>query len=201
MWSQSQFRSRTFFSLQFLIHSVLSQGSQDGLPETHVGTLWTFLAMNLCYSQTRCSHWGNGLKGTWELSASAFTTLWILHWCQNKKLNKNQISNWAHRAQCRWTLRGHGGTQSQLPRPVFRPCPGSPLSDLVARGACASLLRRRVPTRSRPPPFTRLGASDPIVRSLPLRGDPLGMSGEASPPRTGSLQAHPDPPRTCPPPR
>lgn len=90
---------------------------------------------------------------------------------------------------------------SQLPRPVFRPCPGSPLSDLVARGACASLLRRRVPTRSRPPPFTRLGASDPIVRSLPLRGDPLGMSGEASPPRTGSLQAHPDPPRTCPPPR
>lgn len=26
------------------------------------------------------------------------------------------------------------------------------------------------------------------------------MSGEASPPRTGSLQAHPDPPRTCPPP-
>lgn len=24
------------------------------------------------------------------------------------------------------------------------------------------------------------------------------MSGEASPPRTGSLQAHPDPPRTCP---
>lgn len=84
------------------------------------------------------------------------------------------------------------------PTPSLPPLPGLSSLGLGSSGSLRVSPPPQGPDAVPASPFHTLGASDPIVRSLPLRGDPLGMSGEAPPPRTGSLQADPDPPRTCP---
>lgn len=80
---------------------------------------------------------GNGLRGT-QLSAPAVTTSWILHRMQHKRLNKNQLSDGAHRAR----VAEHEG--AAVPRGAVSTQPPAP--------ARAPPPRLGVPARPRPPP-------------------------------------------------